>query len=320
MSATTMAVSDARAAGMTARASFRGLLRGEMRKIARLRVTWAMAGVYTLFVVGAQLLLAANPTQGRRDLLSDPLPALYNVMQGDLSIPRMLVGVFLLILAAHAVGIEYQQGTIRILLGRGVGRLQLLSAETTAVALAGLALLAWGLLIEGAFAVGIVVAQAGDARPWLALDGTFWANAGLYVVCVLISMAATLLLGVAAAAVGRTLAIGLAVGLSWFAVDNLATLPLSLAARFTGSDVWLRASGFLLGPLLNRLPDYVIGSYRVTAQGPGGPTTITHRVDGFGILPLTHVDAVQALAVIAAYAVIFAAAAIVTTRRRDVLE
>jgi len=132
--------------------------------------------------------------------------------------------------------------------------------------------------------------------------------------------AATLLLGVMAAVIGRSLAFGLAVGLSWFAVDNLAQLPLTLGYQFTHSDLWREASGFLLGPLLNRLPDYIAPPWHTVTQTPGGPVTVTNQVSGFGVMPLVAVSGSQALAVIGAYAILFALIAVILTWRRETLE
>ncbi len=300
-------------------ASFRGLLRAELRKIRQMRVTRVMAGFITLIIVGLQIPLAASPTTADQ-LHSDPLGAFYNVMEGDLSLVRIFSGIFVLILAAHVVGLEYQYGTIRILLGRGVGRLQLLGAKTLALALAGLAVIVWATLIELAFALGMALALANGGQPWSVLGGEFWTDTAVYLLYLLINLAVTLLLGIAASVLGRSLAFGLAVGLSWFAVDNLARTPLSLLYQLTHNDFWLNLSGFLLGPLLNRLPDYIAPPYHVVVQGPTGPTTVTQTVYGFGMLPLAHVDGTHALLVIGAYALVFAATAIALTRTRDVQE
>ena len=302
-----------------ARPRFLILLRGELFKIIHLRITWVMAAIFTLLVVGSQLLLVSGPnTQG--DLQRNPLGSFYNLMEGDLSIVRIFSGTFLLILTAHVIGLEYQQGTIRILLGRGVGRLHLLGAKVLAVLLIGLGIIAFEMLIEAIFGYGLVAAFGGNHHPASVLGAEYWTDVRFYLLCVLINAVATLLLGVAASVVGRSLAFGLAVGLSWFFVDNLATLPLSIMARFTHSDLWLKLSGLLLGPVLNRLPDEIAPPYHVTVAGPHGPVTITQAVSGFGILPLVTVPGSHALLVILAYSLVFAAVAVVLTRRREVLE
>ena len=266
-------------------ASFRGLLRGELRKMGRMSVTRAMLALYSLVIVAAQLILATSPNT---QLQTNPLDAYNNLMAGDLSIVRMLSGIFALILAAHVVGLEYQYGTIRILLARGVGRLQLLGAKSLALLVAGLALMLWGILIELVFAIGIVVADG--VQPFNVFGGEYWTDLAFYLLCLLINLVVTLLLGLAASVLGRSLAFGLAVGIGWFAVDNFAVAPLSVLAQVTHSDFWLNASGFLLGPLLNRLPDEIAPPYHVVVQGPAGPTTVTQAVSGFGAQPLVPVD------------------------------
>ena len=318
MSASLASVATRAAAG-AARPSFLGLLRAELVKMAHLRITWVMTALFTLFIVGAQLVLAAGPTTPDQ-LRHDTLNFFYTLMEGDLSLIRVFSGIAVLVLAAHVIGLEYQHGTIRILLGRGVGRLQLLGAKVLALALVALALLAGGLLIELVFGAGLVTALAESQHPWTALGDEYWVDVRFYLLSVLISLGATLLLGVAASVVGRSLAFGLAVGLSWFAVDNLATIPLTLAYQITHNAFWLNVSGFLLGPLLNRLPDYIAPAWHVTAHGAHGPVTVAQPVYGFGMRPLVTVSGAQALLVIGSYAVVFAATAVVFTRWRDVQE
>lgn len=309
-----MHISTADPITSAARASFLGLLRGEARKITRLRITWLMALLYTGILAVLQLVLATGPHTADQ-LRGDPLGGLYNVMEGDLSLVRIFSGIFLLVLTAHVVGLDYQQG-LRVVLARGVGRVQLLGAKTLTLALAGLGLFIWGCTIQLSFGVVIVRALA-DGAPWAALNGQYWSDTAYYALCVLISMGATLLLGIAASVVGRSLAFGLAVGLSWFAVDNLAIIALNVAYQITHQDLWRELSGYSLGLLLNRLPDYLVPNNHVLAASPGGSTP---RVSGFGLMPLVPVTAAHALVVITLYVTIFAVVAIVLTARRDVSE
>ncbi len=291
--------------------SFVGLARGELRKILHLRVTWVVFAVITLLVIGGQLLLISGPTTSA-DMLRAPLEKFNNLMEGDIAIVRIFSGIFMLILAAHVVGLEYQYGTIRVLLARGVGRLQLLSAKVAALTLVGFVVLLVELLIELAFAIGLTLNLADGAQPWKALGAEFWADLRFYLFYLALNLVVTMLLAVAASVVGRSLAFGLAVGLSWFAVDSLLTIPLSLLARFTHSDFWLKVSGVLLGPLLNRLPDYLAPAYHEHGQ--------TLHDGGFGPTPLVHVPGGQALAIIGAYTAIFIVVAVTLTMRREALD
>ncbi len=300
-------------------ASFAGLLRGELRKLRGLRTFWVITSVMTLMVMFGQVLLATGPNVAKQ-LQVTPLDAYAQMVTGDIAIVRILSGILALILAAHVIGLEYQQGTIRILLGRGVGRLQLLGAKALALALVVVAFMMVELLIELAFAVGISVTAGGVSQTWRALTGEFWTDVGMFILYLLINAGATLLLGIGASVVGRSLAFGLAVGLSWFAADNLLTIPLSLVGRLTGNTIWLKVSGLLLGPLLNRLPDYIAPPYHVTIQSADGAVTVAHAVSGFGPLPLIWVGAGHALLVIGLWSALFASVAIILTARRDVLD
>lgn len=301
------------------RASFPGLLRGELRKLRGLRTFWAAASVMTLIVLFGQVLLATGPNAAGQ-LRNAPLDTYAQVATGDIAIVRVLSGILALILAAHLVGLEYQQGTIRILLGRGVGRLQLLGAKALALALVVSAFMTVELMIELAFAWGISVTAGSSSQPWRALSGEFWVDMRVFALYLLINVAATLLLGMSASVVGRSLAFGLAVGLSWFAADNLLTIPLSLVARLTGNTLWLKVSGLLLGPLLNRLPDYIVPPYHVTVQTGHGAVTVAHSMGGFGPQSLIWVGAGHALLVIGLWSALFAGVAIILTARRDVLD
>jgi len=319
LAATTSGARTAQGSVRDLRASFSGLLWGEFFKITRMRITWVLASVYGLLVVGGQLILVTGKNT-QSQLQNDPLGAFHTAIEGDFAIVRIFCGIIVLVLAAQVIGMEYQQGTIRILLGRGVGRLQLLGAKALALALTGLALLAGGLLIELAFTVGMALALAGAQHPWTALNGEFWADMWYSLLCAVISMGATLLLGIAASVVGRSLAFGLAVGLCWFPVDNLLTEPLSILYKISHADFWRLVSGLLLGPMLNRLPDYLAPPWHTTTQTTHGAVTIAQGVSGFGVQPLIPVDGGHALLVIAAYSLVFAVTAIVLTKRRDVLE
>lgn len=300
-------------------ASFAGLMRGELRKLRGLRTFWVAAGAMTLMVLLAQILLATGPNIAGQ--LSDtPLEAYAQMATGDIAIVRILSGILALILAAHVIGLEYQQGTIRILLGRGVGRLQLLGAKALALALVVVAFMVAELLIELAFAVGVSLVAGGSSQPWRALTSEFWADMRVFALYLLINAGATLLLGIAASVVGRSLAFGLAVGLSWFAIDNLMTIPLSLVARLSENTIWLKVSGVLLGPLLNRLPDYIVPPYHVTVQSAHGAVSVAHAMSGFGPLPLIWVGGAHALLVIGLWSALFASVATFLTARRDVLD
>ena len=120
----------------------------------------------------------------------------------------------------------------------------------------------------------------------------------------MLSMGATILLGVAMNAIGRSQVFGLSASLVWFPADNIGTIVMLLAFRVTHNDFWQNVTGYFPGPILNNLPNYLL---------PKGGQTV-------GAPPLVTISSTQALLVILAYCVIFALVAITLTWRRDVQE
>jgi hypothetical protein len=117
-------------------------------------------------------------------------------------------------------------------------------------------------------------------------------------------MCVCILLGSAAAVVGRSVAFGVGVGVGFFPADNFAVIVMALMSRVTHQDFWPKLTQFFLGPALNQLPA------ALQTDHPTRPAFAT---------PLVHVDVTHAWLVIGAYAFVFLAASLILTRRRDVL-
>ena len=213
---------------------------------------------------------------------------------------RVGTGFYLLILTAYVLGLEYQMGTIRVLLVRGVGRLQLLLAKLTAIALVALLLLAGTLLVNALFLLCSLLLVKGN----LSLLAGAGPHLALYVLTIVISMVATVLMATAVTALGRSLAFGLAAAIAFFPLDNFGTLMLYFASRLSHMDFWQQTTAYLLEPNLNQM------NAALTAQ-PGW---------GFGQGPLAGVDGTHTLLVALIYTLIFAFVAAVLTSKRDVQE
>lgn len=287
----------------TATPSFFGLVRGEFFKISRQWTIWLML-VLLLGVIILPYLITFTISNIKDSLHNAPLYFLTVRMESNVSILRVFIGIFLLVLTATVIGLEYQLGTIRIMLARGVGRLQLLAAKVLTVTLFGLAVLIVGLLLNVALMCIVVSLVSGNLDAFKAIDNTFWHDTWLYVLSTLISMGVTILLATALSVVGRSLAIGLSAALVWFPIDNIGSEFLYLADRLTHNDFWLNISAYLLGPNLNRMPVALVGKNAL----------------GIGITPLVEVDAPHTLYITLVYAIIFAVVAIVLMWRRDVRE
>ena len=286
------------------RPGFVGAVRGELLKVSKQAMTWAMLGLAVLFfAVFSLALVSAEPV--RTLLHSQPLAWFYTLLDILLTLFDTGSGIFLLVVAARLVGMEYSAGTIRVLLARGTGRVQLLAAKLVALALLGLALLAGFVVLAALFLALLVNTWEGSLRPLTSLPSDLWHYAALQLLVALISIGVCILLGTAAAVVGRSLAFGLSAALAFFPTDNFGTIVLSLLNRVTGKSFWNQVSAYLLGPNLNQLPG----------------TLEPHRqVRAAFAVPLVKVDAAHSLAVVAAYAAVFLAVSVVLTWRRDGLE
>lgn len=291
----------------SAKPSFLGLLRGELFKVSRQRATWFAA----LVLLGVNFLpylveMSASNLQDRAAGLGAH-GFLYDVMGTGLSVFRIFAGPFLVIVTARLIGMEYSGGTIRILLSRGVGRLQLLGAKLLAVGIIATATLVAGLAFHYVMSQILFATKLSSLNIPQYADAQFWADTRVYILTVAISMLATVLMAAAVTVIGRSLAVGLSVGMSFFAADNIGLIFFLLANRVTNSDFWLNITGLLLGPNLNEMPKALL---------PGVPENATRALQG----PLVHVDGQHTLIVAAVWSVIFLVAAIVLTWRRDVTE
>jgi ABC-type transport system involved in multi-copper enzyme maturation permease subunit len=306
------ALSYARTAnGLTARSEhpqFLGMLRGEIFKLVRQRFNWittlGFAGavsIYYLFLLGAPGL--------KKNLLLDPYEGLYHTMAREGAITRVFIGIVLMIATAMLIGFEYQHGTIRVLLSRGVDRVKLLLAKLLTLALFGLALLALAALLNVLWATVTQLLIVGNLDAYKAFSGTFWANTWAYVLSILISMGATILLAAALTVVGRSVAFGLTLSFVWFAAENIGATILVLVYSFTNNDFWLKVTAYLVGLNLNILPTLMV------AKHAGGSP-----VETLGSAPRVQYDLTHALLTVLTYSVIFAAVAITLTWRRDVKE
>ncbi|QBD79998.1 hypothetical protein EPA93_30055 [Ktedonosporobacter rubrisoli] len=286
---------------------FLSVVRGELFKISRQLIIWVML----FFLIGGTALAAFLPlVAGERlwnEMKAQPLTLFYGESILTLAIARVFVGIFLLILTSYVIGQEYQLGTIRILLARGVGRVRLLMAKVSAIALIALGVFVCILLLN--FVITCFVASMITGNPGVlnVLDSAFWSTTGIYALTVLISMSVTILVATACNAVTRSLVIGLSASLSWFPADNMLNLILQILASATGNKFWLVPSTYLLGPNLNSM---------AAILEPGS----TPLKVALGAPLLMNVSPSHTLLVALAYGLALGAVAVIVTQLRDVKE
>jgi ABC-2 type transport system permease protein len=288
----------------TARPSFLGTVRGEVLKLSRQRSLWVMLAIGAA-LFGFVSLAIFSTDNVRAALKSAPIVFFNNALDIMGTLFNTGSGIVLLICASRLFGMEYSSGTIRILLARGTGRLQLYVAKLLALALLGL------LLLVGfaAVALGLIYAFStsvtGSFTPLTTLPAIAYQDLELTVLAALVSIGMTILLGSTAAILGRSLSFGIAAAMAFFPADNFGTVILGLMTRITRIDAWSKATAYLLGPNLNLL---------ASKLEPG------RQVRPAFATPNVSVSSEHVWAVIGVYAALFLVVSIVLLLRRDVLE
>ncbi|HEY7343780.1 MAG TPA: ABC transporter permease [Ktedonobacterales bacterium] len=291
----------------SARPSFVGIVRGEVFKVSRQISTWVLAVLYLGAICLPYLVLMAS-ARIKTEVSDDPMGALYSVLGVDMVILKVFGGALIIIVTARLIGMEYSGGTIRVLLSRGVGRLQLLFGKLTALAIIALGIVVVTLLLDLLLTVVLLLATVGNLDLFKSATSAYWSDAGTYLLLALISIGVTILMTTAVTVVGRSLAFGVAVSLLWYPAENISVLFLILGYRLTNSTFWTLISGDFLGLNLNAMAGAILPPRAALASS----VTFT--------TPLVPVDGGHTLLVTALWAVVFATVAIVLTARRDVKE
>ncbi len=284
--------------------SFLGAVRGELLKLSRQRSLWTMLVIGGLLFGFVGLAIFSNDNV-RQTLKDTPLQFFYSALDIMGGLFDTGSGIILLICASRLFGMEYSAGTIRVLLARGTGRVQLYFAKLIALAMLGAVLL----VAFAAVATGMIYALAtsvvGSFGPLTTLPAIAYTDLAITMLVGLISIGVTILLGSAAAIIGRSLSFGIAAAMAFFPADNFATIILGIMQRITHVDAWNKATAYLLGPNLNVL------ALKLEAGRQVRPLFAT---------PTVAVSSEHVWAVIGVYTALFLGLSIILLLRRDVLE
>ena len=291
----------------TARPSFAGIVRGELFKVSRQISTWIL-GILYLGAIGLPYLVLLSSGRIKTEVRDDPMSALYSVLGVDMMVLKVFGGAFIIIATARLIGMEYSGGTIRVLLSRGVGRLQLLFGKLTAMTIIALGIVALTVALDFLLTVILLLLSVGNLDLFKSATSAFWSDSGTYLLLALVSLGVTILMATAVSVVGRSLAFGLTVSMLWYPAENFGMIFLILGYQLTKSDFWRLISGDLLGPNLNAMAGVILPPRAALASAINFST------------PLVPVDGGHTLLVTAIFAAIFATVAIVLTARRDVKE
>lgn len=289
------------------RPSFTGIVRGELLKISRQLATWLVAAFVAACIALPYLAQLAEPGFKSRALVS-PDAVWYRIGGADAMVLRVFGGLLLIVVTARLIGMEYSGGTIRVLLARGVGRVQLLVAKLAAVSIVAVLLFAGGVVLNVVLTVLLFAAKMGDLSLLGKAPAYFFNDVAILGGEVFVSYAVTILMAAAVTVVGRSLAFGMTVAIAWYPVENFAVLFAGLGASLLNNDFLLLLTGDMLATNLNVMAFATLPE-RAAAMGFPGFST-----------PLVPVTGGHTLLVVAVWAVVFLAVALVLTWQRDVKE
>lgn len=271
----------------TLRPRFDGLVRGELIKVRRQLMTWLLALLIVAFVaLGAVLVVVVWNTRGASHRPAD-LFAQEVALMGQLI--SSAAGILLLAVTSRAVAQDFQSGTVRLFVARGVGRAQFLLGKLAAAGVVAAVALVAGSLLAALVSAALFAILTGGLGG---VPASAWSGVGWSLLAAAISLAACGLLGFAAAGIGRSMVFGIAGALIVLPADNLVNQLLNAAGASVGAlrTVATYQLGFNLSSLSSALQ---------TAR---------------------PVSAAHALLVTAAYAVVLLAVPLAAFRIRDVHE
>ena len=298
--------------------SFTGMVRGELFKLVRQRAVVitaiCVAAFFVLYALRFYFYLNAIQDLQRSIGSGVQVPngsVTYSMMQFLLSDVRGLVGIFIMIATVSGIALEYQQGTIRVLLARGLGRLRLLGAKLTALSIVSLVMLVVLLALSVVMAFVDVTLSYGSANPLSQAPAYFWSDSLVTLVTVLISMVTTLLFAAMFSVLGRSLAFGFSFTLPYFFVEGIISSIFTVLTIATKNQIWANITTYFLGTTLTDLPSALL---------PDRGLNILSII-GRGSAALgPSVDAPHALLVTLAYVVLFVGITGYLMRKRDVLQ
>ena len=306
------------------RPSFLGMVRSELQKTGWRRAVWfSLLGIGLLMLafealnyVGRIYSLTTVQGFGGPNQPPPPLPSVeaisYVVMTTLLAAVRQFSGLVIAILTVMVISAEYQFGTIRIVLGRGLGRVRLLLAKLSVLLIVGLIALViiFALNVADLALIAALMGQSGAVFG--RVPSYFWSDAGRYLLTILFNLVVTLLFAAVMTVLSRSLAVGLVVALVYFMVESIVSAILQGVGQATGNKIWSDAPNYFLGTNLSYLATTVLPRHDIL-NGPG----LLARGGGSPAAPF---DATHAIVVTLLYSAIFLGVSVYLTRKRDVLQ
>jgi ABC-2 type transport system permease protein len=274
----------------TPRPRFAGLVRGELIKVRRQRMTWLLALLAAALVAlaGALTVVEWNvrgASHRPADVFGQQLQLMARVVSSG-------CGILMLAITARAVAQDFQDGTIRLFVGHGVGRVQLMLAKLAAAGVTGAVALAASSVAGVVVSAVLFAALEGGLGGLGDVPASTWRDALLALAAAAISLAGCALIGFAVAGIGRSMVFGIAGALIALPADNLLN---QLLTAVGASADWVRT-----------IASYQLG-FNLSALAPAFASS-------------RPVSALHALLTTAVYGAVLLAVPLVLVRRLDVHE
>jgi ABC-2 type transport system permease protein len=281
--------------------SFLKMVRGELFKLTHNRgitITIFLVSILFLLIETVGILLDATNINsiGSKGalylLLIDPTRGLGGITDNA----RQFSGILVIIVTVISICLEYQQGTIRVLLAHGIDRVALLFAKGAAVTIFSLFwIIAASLvaLLEMVIIFGIAghLDVLGHNIP-----SYFGRDLAIMVFILVMNTIVTALFAMTLSVLGRSLAVGLGVTLSYFFAESIVSGILLGISAATKNAFWGNIQAYLFGNNLD----------------------MASRLINHGSSSAEDLSGMHSLIVTAIYALIFVVVSVGITRYRDV--
>jgi ABC-type transport system involved in multi-copper enzyme maturation permease subunit len=222
------------------------------------------------------------------------------------SFTRVVGLILICILAGTLVGSEYGYSTQRLAFSRGTSRLQILVAQTLALAVIAM-IVAGGMLALGAL-VGVIAGPAfGVAISAPSFGG--WMEILKFFLAFAFSLFAYTMVALGAATLGKSTAAGIGLALGYI------VLELIMGGVLFAVGTFLTATGNDIGATLLHIPDWFLGNNVGAVMGHAGQYPIGLAAD-----PGPDLTLVRALIVSLIYCAVFFGGSYLLLSRRDVTE
>lgn len=293
--------------------TFKSIFSSEFFKLLHNRMVTTFAaiifGIFAINILGTTVIftsiLSINKSSDAQSNLFLMNTLWMQVLQTNMS----WSGIMMIFLTVMAIGQDYQNGVIRVILARGAGRMRVLAAKYTAALLYAFFVLIAQYIVTAAFLFS-ALSVSNNLDLLNRMPSNISQEIILYGLVTLVSVIVTGFMAAALTTLGRSLTFGFAFALLWFPVEGILkfmAMVLSAAYSLQFYETVNKITNAFLGSAITNL-----GSQIFTQNGQ---TVTPLTVNGFTLsAPSALTDGI----IITVYAAIFLVGMFTYARMKDV--